>query len=67
VIGRKEQTEADFRRARELIVGTGALEATLDLAADYAETAKAALAVFADGDWRRALEALADFAVTRAV
>ena len=42
-IGRKEQTDADFRRARELIVGVGALEATLDLAADYAETAKAAL------------------------
>jgi len=33
----------DFRRARELIVGCGALEATLDLAADYAEAAKAAL------------------------
>jgi geranylgeranyl pyrophosphate synthase len=32
-IGRREQTEADFRRARELIVGTGALDATLDLAA----------------------------------
>ena len=38
-IGRKEQTDADFRRARELIVGVGALEATLDLAADYAEAA----------------------------
>ena len=67
VIGDLEQTEADFRRARELIVGTGALEATLDLAADYAETAKAALQPFDDGDWRRALEDLADFAVTRAV
>ena len=67
VIGDLKQTEADFRRARELIVGTGALEATLDLAADYAETAKAALKVFADGEWRQALEALADFAVTRAV
>jgi octaprenyl-diphosphate synthase len=64
-IGRLEQTEADFRRARELIVGAGALQATLDLAADYAETAKSALAVFPDGDWRRALESLADFAVSR--
>jgi octaprenyl-diphosphate synthase len=64
-IGRREQTEADFRRARELIVGAGALQATLDLAADYAWTAKAALSVFPDGDWRVALEELADFAVSR--
>jgi len=64
-IGRLEQTEADFRRARELILGTGALQATLDLAADYAETAKTALAGFAASEWRGALEALADFAVTR--
>jgi octaprenyl-diphosphate synthase len=64
-IGRREQTEADFRRAHELIVGAGALQATLDLAADYAWTAKAALAVFPDNDWRAALEDLADFAVSR--
>ncbi|MFI4976156.1 MAG: polyprenyl synthetase family protein [Caulobacterales bacterium] len=64
-IGRKDQTDADFRRARELVVGSGALEATLDLAADYAETAKAALAPFARNDWREALESLADFAVSR--
>jgi octaprenyl-diphosphate synthase len=64
-IGRREQTEADFRRARELIVGSGALDATLDLAADYADKAKAALAIFPAGDWREALEDLADFAVSR--
>jgi octaprenyl-diphosphate synthase len=64
-IGRREQTEADFRRARELIVGAGALQATLDLAADYAWTAKAALAIFPESDWRVALEDLADFAVSR--
>ncbi len=64
-IGRLEQTEADFRRARELIIGAGALEATLDLAADYAWSAKAALAAFPSSDWRTALEDLADFAVTR--
>jgi octaprenyl-diphosphate synthase len=64
-IGRQEQTEADFRRAREIIVGTGALEATLDLATDYAEEAKRALAIFPRGDWRGALESLADFAVSR--
>ncbi len=64
-VGRREQTEADFRRARELIVGTGALETTLNLAADYAECAKAALASFPNGEWRAGLEALADFAVSR--
>lgn len=64
-IGRKEQTDADFRRARELIVGTGALEATLDLAGDHAEAAKTALAGFPASDWRTALESLADFAVSR--
>ena len=64
-IGRLDQTEADFRRARELIVGTGALQATLDLATDYAEAAKASLALFPQGDWREALESLADFSVSR--
>ena len=64
-IGRKEQTEADFRRARELVIGTGALDATLDLAGDYADAAKAALEPFPAGDWRDALRSLADFAVSR--
>ncbi len=64
-IGRREQTEADFRRARELIIGSGALDATLDLAADYADKAKLALAMFPANDWRTALESLADFAVSR--
>jgi octaprenyl-diphosphate synthase len=65
VIGRKEQTEGDFRRARELVVGTGALDSTLDLAADNAEAAKAALGLFPAGEWREALQSLADFAVSR--
>src|SRR5262249_22595172 len=65
VIGRKEQTDADFRRARELMVGTGGLGATLSLAADYADDAKRALEVSPAGEWREALEALADFAVSR--
>jgi octaprenyl-diphosphate synthase len=64
-IGRREQTEADFRRARELIIGTGALDATLDLAAEHADKAKSALAVFPQNDWRESLESLADFAVSR--
>ncbi|MBA3810740.1 MAG: polyprenyl synthetase family protein [Caulobacteraceae bacterium] len=64
-VARREQTDADFRRARELVVGAGALEATLDLAGDHAEAAKAELAGFAPGPWRDGLEALADFAVSR--
>ena len=64
-MGRLDQTEADFRRARELIIGTGALEAALDCASDYAEAAKAALALLPVGEWRSALEDLADFAVSR--
>jgi octaprenyl-diphosphate synthase len=64
-VGRKEQTEADFRRARELVIGTGALDATLDLAGDYADTAKAALELFPANEWREALRSLADFAVSR--
>ena len=65
VIGRKEQTEADFRRARELVIGTGALDATLELAGDYADAAKTALSLFPTSEWREALHSLADFAVSR--
>ncbi len=64
-IDRREQDDADFLRARELIKMTGAGQATLDLAHDFAAEAKAALGCMPVGDWRRALEELADFAVTR--
>jgi octaprenyl-diphosphate synthase len=64
-IDRRDQTDADFQRARELMVQTGALDATLDLAANYAANAKAALADFPSNSWRPALEDLADFAVAR--
>jgi octaprenyl-diphosphate synthase len=63
---RREQTDADFKRAREIVLGSGALQSTLDLAGDYADAAKDALSDFAPGDWRAALERLADFAVSRA-
>ncbi len=62
---RLDQTDADFRRARDLVIQAGALKATGDLAQQYAEEAKAALDIFPDNNWRRALEDLADFAVTR--
>ena len=62
---RLDQTDADFRRARDLIIAAGALKTTAELARQYAEEAKAALEIFPDNSWRRALEDLADFAVTR--
>jgi octaprenyl-diphosphate synthase len=64
-VDRREQTTADFDRARELMRQAGALSSTLDLARTYAESAKAALVAFPAGPWRAALEALADFAVSR--
>lgn len=65
-INRGERTEDDFRRARELIVGTGSVGSTLDLAWDYAAAAREALRPLPQGEWRSALEQLADFAVSRA-
>jgi len=61
-----DRTEADFVRARELVIGSGAIGATLDIAGDYADLARAALEVLPASDWREALEQLADFAVSRA-
>jgi len=65
-ITRGQRTPDDFRRARELVIGTGALGATLDTAGEFADLAKAALSVLPPSDWRDALESLADFAVSRA-
>jgi octaprenyl-diphosphate synthase len=64
-VDRREQTDADFHRARDLMRQTGALEVTLDLARAYAQSAKAALTDFPAIGWRPALEDLADFAVAR--
>jgi octaprenyl-diphosphate synthase len=65
-INKGQRTEEDFRRARELVVGTGAVVTTLDTAHEYADAAKAALKALPIGEWRSALEQLADFAVSRA-
>jgi octaprenyl-diphosphate synthase len=64
-VDRREQTEADFERTRDLMRQTGALQSTLDLARSYADSAKAALADFGASPWRPALEDLADVAVAR--
>ena len=65
-VGDREQGEADFRRARELVVRSGGLVDTLALAQTYADQAKGELRLFPRNDWRGSLEALADFAVRRA-
>lgn len=65
VIGDRDQQDGDFRRARELIITSGALDETLDVAGDYADQAKIALAELPANAWRNALESLADFAVSR--
>ncbi|MES2033659.1 MAG: polyprenyl synthetase family protein [Pseudomonadota bacterium] len=64
-IARLEQADADFLRARDLVQQTGALDSTLDLAAEFAVKAKAALSPMPSNSWRTALEDLADFAVSR--
>ena len=64
-VDRREQTDADFLRTCELMRQTGALQSTLELAAGYAASAKAALADFGANPWRPALEDLADVAVAR--
>jgi octaprenyl-diphosphate synthase len=64
-VDRRDQADGDFDRVCELMRQTGAIEATLDLAAGYAASAKAALSEFGANPWRPALEDLADFAVAR--
>ena len=64
-VDRREQTDADFGRARELMAQTRALDDTLALARRYADSAKAAIADFPSNTWRPALQRLADFAVAR--
>ena len=61
-----EQGDADLEHALALMAGCGAIGATLARAGRFAATAKAALGVFPDGPWRRALAAVADYTVSRA-
>ncbi len=60
-----EQTDDDLEHAMVLMARTGAIEATLRRAADYAEQAKAALAPFPPSGLRRGLVAVADYTVQR--
>ncbi len=64
-INKGDRREDDFARARELVLGAGAVAATLDVAWDYADRAREALAALPDSEWKSALALLADFAVSR--
>jgi octaprenyl-diphosphate synthase len=61
-----EQGDADLEHAMALMAGCGAIGATLARAGRFAAAAKAALDVFPDGPWRRALADVADYTVSRA-
>jgi octaprenyl-diphosphate synthase len=60
-----EQTEADLDEALRLIERSGAIRVTLDRAAEFADHAKADLAVFPASAWRDALLGVADYTVNR--
>jgi octaprenyl-diphosphate synthase len=61
-----EQTGDDLDHALALMAGCDAIGTTLARAGRFAATAKAALQVFPDSAWRRALEDVADYTVSRA-
>jgi octaprenyl-diphosphate synthase len=60
-----QQNEADLPRALNLIAAAGAIEATLDRAAEFAALAQVALSAFPDTTLRRALRDVAEYAVRR--
>ena len=60
------QTDADLDRAMLLMERSGAIRTTLDHAGRFADAAKTALGKFPDSPVRRALEAVADYTVSRA-
>lgn len=64
-INQGRRSDGDFDYARELIVATGALSSTIDIAYGYAAEAKSSLASLPEGEWKASLESLADFAVSR--
>lgn len=60
-----QQDEADLVTAMALMDRHHAIGATLDRAAQFATDAKAALAIFPDGPFRKALLQVADYTVSR--
>lgn len=64
-VDRGERREGDFETALGLMRRCGAITGTLDRAYEYADQAKAALSILPKSDWRKALEDVADYAVSR--
>ena len=60
-----EQTEADLDQAMALIARHNAIRATLTRAAGFVAQAKDALRIFPPSPYRAALEAVADYTVSR--
>ena len=65
VIVDHDQTDADLDMAIALLDQENALNVTLDAAQDHIKTAKSALGIFDDCQWKTALMRLADFVVER--
>lgn len=61
----REQKDGDFARAQGLMIESGTMAQTLEIARHYAQKAKAALSGFKASEWTIALEALADYSVAR--
>ncbi len=59
------QAPGDLEHALTLIEATGAIRATLDVAARFARAAKERLAIFPPGPFRDVLSDVADFTVSR--
>ena len=64
-LGDKEQNESDFDQAMAYIAKHDALENTVNLAREYADEAKAALAPLPDNQYKPLLSALAEFILSR--
>ncbi|WP_292050936.1 MULTISPECIES: polyprenyl synthetase family protein [unclassified Brevundimonas] len=64
-VDKGERVEGDFETALKLMRECGAITGTLDRAYEYADQAKAALSILPETPWRKALEDVADFAVSR--
>ncbi len=60
-----DQTDTDLERAVSLLRQSGALESTLQQARTYAAKAVSALDRFEDSDWKKTLEALSHYVVSR--
>jgi len=60
-----EQRDDDLDEALRIIARSGAIQTTIDRAANYAQSAKAALDIFPDSPLRRCLLDVADYTLSR--